>query len=186
VLVLTTSRLLYTPIPLTVMRRRLRECDFDAELPLGDGREPGTAVRFPAEWPGDDALWALPRWISRREAGTSAEPWTDGMVIDRRARLAVGSMGFLGPPNEDGAVEIGYATNRSLRGRGYASEMAGALSAWALGQPGVRRVIAACLAANLPSIRVLERSGFTPRGERLSDEGPLLLWERRPEADPGG
>ena len=57
-------------------------------------------------------------------------------MIRREDRLAVGSMGFKAPPDTTGTVEIGYAVNRSQRGRGYATEMAGALVAWALRPAG--------------------------------------------------
>ena len=57
-------------------------------------------------------------------------------MIRREDRLAVGSMGFKAPPDGTGTVEIGYAVNRSHRGRGYATEMAAALVAWALAPAG--------------------------------------------------
>jgi len=70
--------------------------------------------------------------------------------------------------------------NASYQGRGYATEMAQALVAWALRQPTVRRVTAECLEDNPASIRVLEKSGFVQSGRRKDEEGPLLLWERKP------
>ena len=100
-------------------------------------------------------------------------------MIRREDLLAVGSMGFKAPPDTTGTVEIGYAVNRSQRGRGYATEMAGALVAWALAQPGVQRVTAECLARNAASARVLEKLRFDRVGRRGSPEGELLLWERR-------
>ena len=67
------------------------------------------------------------------------------------------------------------------RGQGYAGEAARALTEWALGQPGVRRVTAECLEDNLASIRVLEKIGMRPIGR--TDEG--LLWAiERPDAEP--
>jgi RimJ/RimL family protein N-acetyltransferase len=57
-------------------------------------------------------------------------------------------------------------------GRGYATEAARALVGWALGQPDVTAVVAACDAGNAPSIRVLEHVGFT----RTSEHGDKLSW----------
>jgi ribosomal-protein-alanine N-acetyltransferase len=177
---LTTPRLLFLPTPLGVLRERLVHSEFIAQLglPNARGARRMLAVRFPEEWPGPDALRLIGSWIARREAAGDADPWGDGTFILRAERLAVGSMGFKGPPDDTGSVEIGYATNASVRGRGYATEMASALSAWALDQPGVRRITAECLAGNRASVRVLQKSGFQVVGRRIHDDGVLVCWER--------
>jgi ribosomal-protein-alanine N-acetyltransferase len=188
VLVLETPRLVYIPTPLAVLRQRLLASNFIVELELGaDGVSPRrVAVRFPDEWPGDDTLQVIPIWLARRERTPDPGPWTDGVIIERGTWLAVGDMGFKGAPDVSGAVEIGYAINRSQRGRGFATEMATALTGWAMDQPGVRRVTADCLETNAASIRVLQKAGFRQVGRRGSHDGTLLLWERGPGgADPG-
>ncbi|HXZ99120.1 MAG TPA: GNAT family N-acetyltransferase [Candidatus Binatia bacterium] len=188
-LVIRSARLLYVPTPLEVLKQRMLRSEFVAELPANGEGPAGSAlrVRFPGEWPGDDALAVLPMWVSRRERGAGAEPWTDGVMVRSEDCLAVGSIGFKGPPDPCGSVEIGYAVNRSLRGLGYASEMSAALTGWALQQPGVRRVTAQCREDNTASIRVLEKAGFARVGRRGTEDGPLLLWERdrRHSPDPG-
>ncbi|MGA8016014.1 MAG: GNAT family N-acetyltransferase [Candidatus Dormiibacterota bacterium] len=176
--VVTTPRLIFAPTPLAVLRERLVHHDFMATVPLEDGApEQSLSVHFSDEWPGEDALSLLPIWVTQREQAANPGPWLDGVLIDRVDRLAVGSMGFKGAPDARGSVEIGYSVNRSRRGRGYATEMVKALTAWALRQPGVRRVIAECLESNVASIRVLQKSGFARVGHRISDDGNLLLWE---------
>ncbi len=177
---LTTTRLIFLPTPLAVLRERLVHAGFIAQVAVPDARGARRMlpVRFPEEWPGLDALRLIGRWIARREASGDADPWADGTCILRAERLAVGSMGFKGPPDENGSVEIGYATNASMRGRGYATEMASALSEWALAQPGVRRITAECLVGNQASARVLQKCGFQVVGRRLHDDGMLVCWER--------
>ncbi len=179
-----TPRLILTPTPLDVMKTRLERDDFVAAVPVAidrDGQRVTEALRvhFPAEWPGPDALDAYPLWIAEREAQPERDAW-GGIIVDRAALVAVGGMGFKGLPDETGAVELGYSVNASYQGRGYATEMAEALVAWTLRQPTVRRVTAECLEDNAASIRVLEKAGFVRVGHRMDDEGPLLLWERRP------
>jgi ribosomal-protein-alanine N-acetyltransferase len=176
---LTTPRLLYVPTPLSVLRERLVRSEFIAQVvvPSSRGGRRRLPVRFTEEWPGPDALPLIGRWIARRESSGDDDPWSDGVVILRAERLAVGSMGFKGPPDQTGTVEIGYATNGSMRGRGYATEMASALAAWALAQPGVRRITAECLAANRASVRVLQKSGFRVVGRRPHDDGVTVCWE---------
>jgi len=190
VLTLETDRLLFTPTPVSVLRERLFRADFVAAVPLDHAVDAGAsqhlAVRFPEEWPGEDALAVLPIWLARRERAPDPGPWCDGVMIRREDRLAVGSMGFKSPPDPTGTVEIGYSVNRSQRGLGYATEMAGALVAWGLAQPEVRRVVAECLATNRASARVLEKVRFSQVGWRSSEDGDLMLWERRPtDVGPG-
>ena len=78
--------------------------------------------------------------------------------------VLVGSGGFKGAPDETGTVEVGYGTLNEFQGRGYATEATNALVAWALSQPTVKHVIAEALIENLPSVRVLEKCGFTAEG----------------------
>jgi ribosomal-protein-alanine N-acetyltransferase len=191
VLTVETPRLLFTSTPISVMRRRLTLSDFLAEIVVGPcesaSPEGRLTVHFPEEWPGEDALRMFPIWIARRERSADPGPWCDGVVVRREDRLAVGSMGFKSRPDATGTVEIGYAVNRSLWGRGYATETAEAIVAWALARPEVRRVTAECLERNPASARVLRKSGFLQVGRRPSVEGELLLWEcRTPVARPDG
>jgi RimJ/RimL family protein N-acetyltransferase len=176
---LETSRLLFVTTPTAVMRERLLCSDFVAEISVpAAGAVPDGKLRVHVteEWPGDDALAMFPRWVERQSAAGAPRSWGDGMLILKGEGLAAGSMGFRAAPDAAGSVELGYAVNRSLRGRGYATEMATALTAWALAQPEVRTVTAECRNGNAASIRVLEKVGFVRRGRRTADDGVLLGW----------
>jgi RimJ/RimL family protein N-acetyltransferase len=59
----------------------------------------------------------------------------------------------------------------AARRRGYASEAAAALVTWALEQPGVETIVAACDADNATSILTLDRIGFRRTG---GAEGRIL------------
>jgi ribosomal-protein-alanine N-acetyltransferase len=183
VLTLETPRLIFAPIPVAVMRERLSRSNFVADVWVDDAvtaaMDGCLRVRFPEEWPGEDVLTMLPIWIARHERLPAPGLWCDGVIVRRTDRLAVGSMGFKAQPDATGTVEIGYTVNASLRGRGYATEMAGALVAWALRQPEVRRVIAECRESNIASVRVLEKVHFHRAGRRSGEDGDLLLWEHR-------
>lgn len=85
-------------------------------------------------------------------------------MIARAQRAVVGSAGFIGPPGEDGEVELGYGIVEERRNRGYATEAAAALVGWALEQPGVERVVARSEVSNDASTRVLEKIGLTRAG----------------------
>ncbi|MEU5940421.1 GNAT family N-acetyltransferase [Micromonospora sp. NPDC047548] len=84
-------------------------------------------------------------------------------------------MGLFWPP-ADGAVEFGYGVVLSRRGRGYATEAARAIVAFALTAPGVREVRADVEPANRASVRVLEKAGLHRRrtgGRSERADGPV-------------
>ena len=105
--------------------------------------------------------------------------WGVFTILRAADRTALGGIGFHGPPH-DGTVEIGYDLSVSARGRGWATDAVRLLSAWALGQPGVRAVTAATEPANTASQAVLARAGFVPVPDR---DGMRLYELRGPAAD---
>jgi [ribosomal protein S5]-alanine N-acetyltransferase len=115
-----------------------------------------------SEWP-DPSLSGL----LRRHASASAEAECFGIwvIIERSSGYVVGDIGFHGPPDDAGTVEIGYSVIPSRRRRGYATEAARALVNWAQVQTSVHGIVAGCDPHNAPSIGTLERVGFRRTGE---------------------
>jgi RimJ/RimL family protein N-acetyltransferase len=62
------------------------------------------------------------------------------------------------------AAEIGYVLGKPYWGRGYATEAGRAVVDWAVVQPEIHRVWAACDVENPASARVLEKLGMTREG----------------------
>ncbi|MEU6457812.1 GNAT family N-acetyltransferase [Streptomyces sp. NPDC047065] len=104
------------------------------------------------------------------EGGVHRPEWGVFTLVRREDGLAVGGMGFHGPPDEDGRVEIGYDLAEAARGHGYATEALRALSAWALAREEVTSVFATTEPANVASQAVITRAGFT---RVAGDEGQL-------------
>jgi ribosomal-protein-alanine N-acetyltransferase len=102
----------------------------------------------------------LPLVRDRLAADPRQEGWWSWLVIRKDTKEAVGSVGFGGGPDDEGAVMIGYATYPNVEGRGFATEAAGALVRWALPQPGVTRVCASLPPDNQAAIRVAEKLGM--------------------------
>jgi ribosomal-protein-alanine N-acetyltransferase len=73
--------------------------------------------------------------------------------------ILVGSVGYKGPPDETGTVEIGYGIVSVERRAGFATEAAGGLV------PAWTRVIAETLPELEGSIGVLRKCGFRLLGE---------------------
>ncbi|MGW4293294.1 GNAT family N-acetyltransferase [Micromonospora chersina] len=76
----------------------------------------------------------------------TAPPAEDGFgplqIVDRRTALVIGGIGFFGPPDALGLVELGYGVAPEVEGRGYATEALRALLAWAYRTGRVTRAIA--------------------------------------------
>ena len=107
----------------------------------------------------------------------SAAGWLGYAAVLRSERLVVGDIGFLGPPDAAGVVEIGYSVVSGRRGRGYASEMVEILTRWAFLDERVRRITAHTDPDNGASMKVLEKNGFQRAGtSAFLDQGDKIGW----------
>ena len=93
-------------------------------------------------------------------------------VIRRADGCVIGDVGFMGPPDETGAVLLGVAITEDARGQGYATEALSALLEWARCQSGLTCVLADTTRSNLASQRLLERVGL----HRIGEDGELLYY----------
>jgi RimJ/RimL family protein N-acetyltransferase len=121
---------------------------------------------------------ALPYFRDALRDDPSSAPWWVRLLILRETGEAVGMAGFTGHA-DDGAVTLGYSVYPAYQGQGIASEAAAALVAWALAQPGVRRVRATIPPNHTGSQRVATKAGLcrTNRIENDPEEGPVEVWE---------
>jgi len=91
----------------------------------------------------------------------------------------VGHVGFHGPPDEAGMVEVAYSVDPLPRRRGHARRLLAAALAWAAEDPDVRTVRASISPDNVASLATIAPFGFTHVGEQWDDEDGLeLLYER--------
>lgn len=79
---------------------------------------------------------------------------------------------------EPDAVELLYALAPAYWGRGYATEIAGALTGLALGPLDLDSVVAYTLPHNQRSRHVLEKSGFVYERDILHETLPHVLYRR--------
>ena len=128
----------------------------------------------PDNWPPEILAEALPLLLSSLEAAPDRVGWFNWYALavgdDPTAPVLVASGGFMGPP-QDGTVVIGYSVLPQFQGRKYATEMVSGLVEWAMGQPGVVRVVAETEWANPASVRVLTKAGFAPVGSATEPGG---------------
>jgi ribosomal-protein-alanine N-acetyltransferase len=115
-------------------------------------------------------------WLARLHASTVPDPWVHGFFIVRSdTGITIGQCGFKGPPDADGVVEIAYGVASEHERKGYATEAARALVAYALSIAEVNLVRAHTLPASNASKRVLAKCGFQFMGE-INDPEDGLVW----------
>ena len=160
------------PLPIRTERLELvpatlAHLDAEIESPARLGRLLG--VEVPANWPpGEYDRSAMEFFRDRLSESAGAAGWYGWYAIQRPlaggGRVLVGAGGYLGPPDRDGIVEVGYSIAPEFEGRAFATEMVDALVSRAFSVTGVVQVVAHTKATNAGSIKVLERCGFTPAG----------------------
>ena len=169
----------------TIETKRLQLITFTLELKKAALNDRAKLVEMlgvsvPEHWPQPDFAEALPFFIDNMEKAPSEPAW-DWIAIHRKGQAVIGGIGFMGAPDKDGVVEMGYDVIPEYRKQGYATEMACSLIAWAFQEARIRIVTASCLDDNVGSIKVLENVGM----QQLGHEDTLLKWEIKKEAGMG-
>ena len=124
-----------------------------------------------------DWLWRLRLKVAVRDRGALA--WTARAALDTTTGVVVGHVGFHGPPDERGLVEVAYAVDPAWRRRGYASAMLGCALDWAAAAPDVTVVRASVSPRNTASLATLRPFEFRLVGEQVDEvDGLELLFER--------
>ncbi len=120
-----------------------------------------------------------PAWLAQVENATAADPWIHGFtMIEKESGNPVGQCGFKGPPAR-GVAEIAYGVNPDRQGRGYATEAAAALTAFAFADSRVTHVGAHTLPEINASTQVLAKCDFKHIGEVIDPEDGLVWrWEK--------
>ncbi len=157
----------------------------DAAIAGRDALAAHLAASVPVTWPPETLDADAYAWFRERlVADPSQESWWMYFVLRREAdgsRSLVGSVGFKGPPDADGMVEIGYGMVRDEYLKGYASEAAGALVARAFADSAVHRVIAETLPELIGSMGVMRRCGMRPLDEVPNEPGGVRYGITRAE-----
>src|SRR4051812_37331072 len=125
-----------------------------------------------------------PVWLAALRASDITDPWRHGFsMVHRDTGHTVGKCCFKGPP-ADGVGEIAYGVEPEQQGKGYATEAAAALTAFAFAQ-NVPTVRAHTLPEPNASTRVLTKCGYRHLGQVIDPEdGPVWRWEREREPSP--
>jgi RimJ/RimL family protein N-acetyltransferase len=133
------------------------------------------AIRLGRRTPDDGALGEWHPEFPRGDDQDASTLWHDGDAYGPRSIVrgvtVLGSIGFFGPPDDTGELEVGYGLVRDAWGWGFATESLRAMLE-AVG-PDVT-VRASIRPENKASLRVAAKCGFTQlRG--ATPEGELVM-----------
>ena len=123
-------------------------------------------------------------WLWRiRLEQVAAQPdhldWIARVAVARDSGEVVGHVGFHGPPDDAGMVEVAYSVDPLHRRQGWATTMLRTALDWAAASPGVRTVRASVAPENAASLATLRPFGFQHVGEQWDEQdGRELLLER--------
>lgn len=117
--------------------------------------------------------------LGELQADPARQRWLDRLIVLRdEGRPLVGHVGFHGPPDDRGVLEVGNRVLEAHRGQGVASEAVKGLFDWAFRAAGVATFRASIAPGNDPSLRLAARLGFRQVGRQVDEEdGEELVFE---------
>lgn len=137
------------------------------------------AYRIPSDWP-----QVMKSVLNFRVPIARTQPETlplllRAMVLRADSEVVVGRLGFHGPADDDGMLEIGYEVFPAYRRQGYAREAVIAMLRWAQRDAAVLRFRATVSPDNEPSRNLIAGLGFIEVGSQWDDEdGEETIFER--------
>ena len=158
----TSEHLILLPMSLELMEALARG-DLEHAQPM-------VSYQIPPNWPqGMESVLAFRIAIARVQP--QALPLLlNAMVLRAEPEVVVGRIGFHGPADETGMLEIGYEVFAPYRRRGYAREAVIAMLGWAQRDPAVQRFRASVSPQNLPSRRLVTGLGFVEVGDQWDEQ----------------
>ena len=129
----------------------------------------------------DDA-GPLPWRVPQVKADPSLNKWFLRFIVEQSSRHIIGSVSFHLPPDVFGVIEIGIGIEEPSRKQGFASEALLGMWRWVCGEPGVATLRYTVSPTNIPSVRIINKFGFTHNGQQLDEiDGPEDIYEMNSE-----
>ncbi len=127
-----------------------------------------------AQWPENDLHEALP-FFKDLLIKNGINGFNSWIITKKNGNEIVGSIGFIGNPDENGNTEIGFGIIPDKRRRGYCLESATAMIKWTFSQKNVSCIKAQCEEGNLASKSAMEKIGFLKK----ECKNGIIDWEIR-------
>ena len=165
---MTTPALRLVPLSVETMRALVAG---DLEAASASSGIPATPYLVDHTW-----LWNIR--LPQVAADPAALDWIARAAVTADDEV-VGLVGFHGPPDERGMVEVAYSVDPAFRRRGYATAMLQAALDRAASEPRVAVVRASISPDNEASLATIKPFGFAHVGEQWDEEDGLeVLYER--------
>jgi [ribosomal protein S5]-alanine N-acetyltransferase len=97
--------------------------------------------------------------------------YTFWLAIEKISTIIVAELGFKGPPDKSGGIEIGYGTLGSYRNKHFMTEAVSGIISWARERTDIHYILAETDKENLPSIKVVQNNNFL-----LTDTRGKMIW----------
>jgi len=94
-------------------------------------------------------------------------------IISKADEQLIGDLCFVGEPDANGEIEIGYSTYPEFRNKGFMTEAIGRLVKWAATQPEVKMITASTEVDNIASYSILEKNNF----EKITEGEGMFTWK---------
>lgn len=159
-----TDRLILIPITLEISSTLMNSSTIEIDK-LG--------LKCHEHWPTKDTKDILPiinEALEKSKEATGFEAW---MIIKKQSNTIIGDMGFFGPPDEKGEVEVGYGLVEEEWKKGFATEALKGIMSWLSPQKMVKIIKASCLINNTASAGVLKKCGF----KEINRDAEAIYWE---------
>ncbi len=120
----------------------------------------------------DDLVDFLRYRLAQLDVDPTIREWLGRLMIitdDAGTRRAIGTIGFHGPPDDRGRLEVGYRVEAPYRRQGYAREAVRAMFDWAASAHGIHRFIASISPTNEASLGLAAGFGFVRVGEHMDE-----------------
>ena len=138
------------------------------------------AATIPDDMPGDLAHFLQYR-LGQLEADPKIREWlARAMVLTAPdgTRSVIGTIGFHGPPDDQGRLEIGYRIEPGYRRLGYTREAVRAMFDWAATEHGIHRFVVSIRPENAASLGLAAGLGFVEVGTQIDDiDGLEIVFE---------
>ncbi len=128
-------------------------------------------VSIPVSWPPENIRDVQNLFLDMYNEHPQWENWLTwyAVKVDTVEPTLCGGIGFKGPADESGMVEIGYSVLPEYQRKGLATEMVKGIVRWAHRQLSVKSIEAEVETENIASIRVLEKNRFVRMGVGLEN-----------------
>lgn len=110
--------------------------------------------------------------LAQLEADPSIQQWLARAMVMTDPdghRHAIGTIGFHGPPDDRGRVEVGYRVEPAYRRQGFTREALRALFDWANREHRIRTFVASISPDNEASLALTRGFGFVRVGEHMDE-----------------